>query len=562
MWPGSRGPVCRIPEILRTFRIKGRYYTPMKWFVRGDLDGFFGLAVDNLIQFLLILSLCVGMCGMAAEFVVGRILPAAAISLLVGNLFYAWQARRLARKQGRDDVTALPFGINTVSLFGFILFVIAPTYQDWAGRPGVSQEQAATVAWQVGVVACFLSGLIELAGSTIAGRVRKATPRAALLSTLAGIAVGFISMEFVLKTFDKPLVAFVPLAILLGQYLGGIRLPFGLPGGLVAVLAGTAIAWGLHLSGLPGAPPLGGDIFAGVGVHLPVPSLGALAAALGSPDVWGRISIIIPMGLINVLGSIQSLESAKAEGDDYPTRSSLAVNGASSIAAAAFGSCFPTTLYIGHPGWKRMGARAGYSVLNAVFFTIVAFTGLTGAISRIVPMEAGLAILVWIAMVMVSQSFTATPGSHAPAVVLGLLPGIAAWGWLLVEMTQLGLKSGGLAGWELGLPAIVDALGDTSMPYVRGLLSLKSGFMFTAMFLSAIAVFLVERKFFKASVWAVAASVFTFAGLMHSYTLTAAAVREELRPGFAWQAALGYLSMAVIFSLLGARARWYSPQDP
>lgn len=527
-----------------------------RWFVRGDLDGFFGLAVDNLIQFLLILDLSVQMCGLDASFVVSRILPGAAVSLIVGNLFYAWQARRLTAREGRTDVTALPFGINTVSLFAFVLFVMAPTFNEWSARPGVTREQAANVAWQVGLVACLLSGIIEAAGGAIAGAVRRATPRAALLATLAGIAVGFISMEFVLKTFDRPLIAFVPLGILLARYLGGVRLPFGLPGGLVAVLAGTAIAWTLHLAGVRGAPPLGGAIGASLGFHPPIPSLGPLFAALGSADVWSRISIIVPMGLINVLGSLQSLESAEAEGDAFATGPSLVVNGISTIAAAAFGSCFPTTIYIGHPGWKRMGARSGYSVLNGVFFTVIAFTGLTGAIAKIVPIEAGMAILVWIAMIIVSQAFTATPRAHAPAVVLGLLPGLAAWGWLLVEMTQLSLKVSGKLPWDAGLPALVQALGGTTIPYVGGLLALKSGFMFSAMFLSAIAVFLIERQFAKAALWSLAASVFSIVGLMHAYSLTSTAVREELRPGFAWEAAVGYLALAVLFALfaLGRRA--------
>jgi len=523
-----------------------------RWFVRGDLDGFFGLAVDNLIQFLLILNLCVSLCGMTAGFVVSRVLPGAAVSLLIGNLYYAWQARRLARRLGRDDVTALPFGINTVSLFGFVLFVMAPTYQDWASRPGVTSDEAAMVAWQVGIVACLLSGIVEAAGGLIAGRVRRSTPRAALLSTLAGIAVGFISMEFVLKTFEYPLVAFVPLGILLARYLGHVRLPFSLPGGLVAVVAGTALAWGLHLAGVPGAPPVGGSFGESLGLDLPRLSIGPLLSALGSGDVWGRISIILPMGLINALGSLQALESAEAEGDPFPTGSSMAVNGVSSIAAAAFGSCFPTTLYIGHPGWKRLGARSGYSVLNGAFFTVVALTGLTGTISKLVPIEAGMAILVWIAMIMVSQSFTATPKEHAPAVVLGLLPGLAAWGWLLVEMTHLALTPG-------KLPEGVAALAASTLPYVRGLLTLKAGFMFTAMFISAIAVFLIEKEFLRAAAWSLAAAVFSIAGLMHSYSLTPTAVREEIRPGFAWQAAAGYAALAAVFVLFAFMKRQARP---
>src|SRR5262249_31889742 len=139
----------------------------------------------------------------------------------------------------------------------------------------------------------------------------------------------------------------------------------------------------------------------------------------------------------------------------------------------------------------------------------------------------------------------------APAVVLGLLPALAAWGWLLVEMTQLGLKSGQRLGWQIGLPEIVDVLGQTSLPFLKGLLSLKSGFMFSAMFLSAIAVFLIERRSARAAFWSLLASIFTAVGLMHSYSLTATAVREELRPGFAWRPAVAYLLLAALFAALG-----------
>src|SRR5947207_1444121 len=98
----------------------------MRWFVRGDIDGFFGLALDNLVQLLLIDSLCRVVLEMPAELITGRILPGAAVSLLVGNLFYAWQAQRLADRTGRDDVCALPYGINTVSLIAYVFLVMLP----------------------------------------------------------------------------------------------------------------------------------------------------------------------------------------------------------------------------------------------------------------------------------------------------------------------------------------------------------------------------------------------------------------------------------------------------
>ena len=99
-------------------------------FVKRDLDGFFGLFIDNLVQLLLIVVLC-GYCGITRDssLLLEYILPGAALSILIGNLFYAWQAHRLAKKENRDDVTALPYGINTPSLFAYIFLIMGPIYQ-------------------------------------------------------------------------------------------------------------------------------------------------------------------------------------------------------------------------------------------------------------------------------------------------------------------------------------------------------------------------------------------------------------------------------------------------
>jgi len=150
--------------------------------VRGDVDGFFGLALDNLVQLLLIDSLCRTVLGMPPELLYGHVLPGAAVSLVVGNVFYAWQARRLAVRTGRADVCALPYGINTVSLFGHVFLIMLPA-KLVAEAAGAADP--VRVAWQAGLAATLASGLIELALAPVAGAVRRATPRAALLSTLS-----------------------------------------------------------------------------------------------------------------------------------------------------------------------------------------------------------------------------------------------------------------------------------------------------------------------------------------------------------------------------------------
>src|SRR5436853_7096085 len=156
----------------------------MRWIVRGDIDGFFGLALDNLVQLLLIDALCRFVVGLPPDLVYGRILPGAAVSILLGNAAYAYQAKQLAMRTGRTDVCALPYGINTVSLFAHVFLIMLPA-KALAARAGAPDP--ARVAWQAGLLATFCSGIIELAGAFIAERVRRAAPRAALLSTLAGI---------------------------------------------------------------------------------------------------------------------------------------------------------------------------------------------------------------------------------------------------------------------------------------------------------------------------------------------------------------------------------------
>jgi len=446
---------------------------PMPWLVRGDLDGFFGLALDNLVQLLLIDALCRGVLGFSAALVHGRILPGAAVSILLGNVFYALQARALARRTGRVDVCALPYGINTVSLFGHVFLVMLPAR---LAAQAAGHADPAAAAWEAGLLACVGSAVIESAGAFVAERVRRATPRAALLSTLAGIALGFISLGFLFRTFARPVVGLVTLGVVLLTYFGHVRFRGRIPGGLVAVALGTLLAWATGVA--PAGPRP-----AWTGLSLPVPAIDALLRSLRAETLYAYFSVILPMGLFNVVGSLQNVESAEAAGDPYPTRPSLLANGLGSLAAAAFGSPFPTTIYIGHPGWKALGARAGYSILNGAFVTGIALTGTVGLIAWLVPIDAGMAIVLWIGLVISAQAFQAVPARHAPAVVVGLLPAIGAWG---ASLAKAGLRAAGV-GAPGGLPfspALEDAF-LASDTWIRGAFALEQGFIFTSMILAA-----------------------------------------------------------------------------
>ena len=501
------------------------------WWRRGDLDGFFGLFVDNLIQLILIVLLCGTILQMPEQMVFGRILPGVAVSLLVGNLFYAFQARKLAKTSGQALVTALPYGVNTVSLFAFILFVM---------KPVLDQTQDVELAWQVGLAACLGSGLIEFAGAFVAGWVKRITPRAALLATLAGIAITFISMDFCFRIFAQPLIGFVPLAFILVQYIGRLRFPAEIPAGLLAVTFGTLLAWGLGRMD-------GSALNQSLHMQLQIPRLfvSDMLSATFSSNLLNYLPVIVPMGLFNLLGSLQNLESAEAAGDVYPVKSSLAMNGIGTIAAACFGSVFPTTIYIGHPGWKKMGAGAGYSIANGVAITLLCLFGLVGFVSALVPVEAGAAILLWIGITIAAQAFEVTPGKHATAVVVGFFPALAAWGLLMLESA---LRAAGTNVETIGLQALA-----LQLP-IAGLIALERGFIFTSMILAAMTVSLIERQFRAAGCWALVAAAISATGLMHGYALANGAIVNAYGPAHTWPFVLGYAAMALIFFGCG----WYA----
>ncbi|MCM1982357.1 NCS2 family permease [Lyngbya confervoides] len=508
-----------------------------RWFVRRDIDGFFGLALDNLIQILLLLTLCQTVLGFSQELTFGRILPGIALSLMVGNLYYSWQAYQQGRIQGREDLTALPYGINTVSLIAYVFLVMLPVKLA-ALAQGVEASQAAELAWEAGLVACLGSGLLELAGSALGDRLRLWAPRAAMLSTLAGIAITFIAIDFLFRTFAHPIVGFVPLGVILLTYYG--RVNFGIPGGLLSVLLGTGLAW------LTGFTQWESSTFtqAAAPLGLYLPRIWIIELWQQRQVLWEYLGIILPMGLFNLVGSLQNLESAEAAGDRYPTAPSLATNGIGTLVAALCGSCFPTTIYIGHPGWKEMGARIGYSWSSGLIMGGLCLTGAISLLSYFIPIEAGMAIVLWIGIVIASQSFTASPRHHAPAVVVGLLPGIAAWGALVAKNS---LRVAGLGTPESPFPDTLVQMFEQSGVAIGGAFALEQGVILSAMILAAITVYIIEGQFGKAALWSIGAAGLSGVGLMHSYQVTSADTVVQLGWGTGIDWAIGYGLLALLF---------------
>ncbi len=195
-----------------------------------DVDGFIALWLDNLVVAIVMVKLSLGFpLFLDPHVFYARVLPATAVGLLIGNLYYAWQAHRLARLENRQNVCALPFGLSIILLVTFVFLVLYPA-KVRALNAGMGQAEASMAALRAGVGAAFIMGLIECAGAFVGAWIRRVTPRAALLSTLAGIALAFLVLDFFFRAYAFPVVGLVTLGLAFVFYFGRVEPGSGFPG--------------------------------------------------------------------------------------------------------------------------------------------------------------------------------------------------------------------------------------------------------------------------------------------------------------------------------------------
>jgi adenine/guanine/hypoxanthine permease len=491
----------------------------VQWWVPGDWNAFFGLFTNVVLNVIVLTGLTLGVVKLPGDIVFGRILPALAVALPLGNIYYAYLAYRLARAERRDTVTAMPYGPSVPHMFIVVFLIMLPVALK-TGNP--------VAAWQAGLAWCLVIGVIILLGAFVGPTIRKYTPRAAMLGTLAGISITFISMRPAFQSWEVPWIAFISLAIIMVSWMANVRLPGNVPGGLAAVIIGTAIAWITALLGWSGLmkPTAVGEALAQFGVRLPIPSGDVF---LGLADIGPLLVTAIPLGIYNFTEGMNNVESAEAAGDSYNLRKILLADGIGAVVGSVLGSPFPPAVYIGHPGWKAVGGRIGYSLATGVSVGLVCFLGLVALLLAVIPLVAILPILLYIGVVIGAQAFQATPREHAPAVVLALIPNLASWAQTQVDGA---LNAAGTSAEKVGMAA----LNATGVVY-RGMEVLGGGAILAGMVLAAVAAFIIDRDFNRAAIYGLAGSVLSFFGFIHG---------AKLGIGESWAVALGYLLLAAI----------------
>ncbi|WP_428644777.1 xanthine/uracil/vitamin C permease [Roseibium sp.] len=477
----------------------GRYEYNL--FSRGDFSAFWALFTDNLVNLMVLAGICQFVFQMPADIVYGRIIPGAAIAILAGVVVYVLLAKRAAAQHGRE-VTAMPYGISTPVMFVYLFGVIGPIY--WSTNDAV-------LAWQVGIGAGFMGGIVAGLGALIGPWLKKVTPRAGMLGTLCGIALVFIGTVPLATVFEKPFIGFASMIIILWGLVGRFRLPFNIPAGLLALIVGTVVALATGESSIN---------FDGLGIYAPLPYFGDLMAGIqhlfNHPELF---LVLVPVQIYNFIETMNNVESAEAAGDHYPVATCQITDGVGTMVGALFGSPFPTTAYIGHPAYKRMGAHSGYVIGVGVVIPLAAFFGFLAFLSSLIPVAAAAPVLVFVALSLVTNTAHAVRTDHMAAVTIAMMPHVSSflvikWGSLMGALGATG-ATGMLA---LGDPQLTAALLQQGAHYA-GHLALSQGAILTGLIWGAVVASVIDGRFRNAGGFTFAAFVMSSVGIIHSATL-------------------------------------------
>jgi adenine/guanine/hypoxanthine permease len=520
--------------------------------VGGDINGFLGLVVDNLSVLALLAALLIGAFKIPADVVFDRMFPGTALGVLAGDLLYAWLAARLARRSGRMDVTAMPFGLDTPSTIGMALLVLGPAFSGYRSR-GLSPAEAGIATWHLGMAATLTMGSLKFLLAFAGRHVQRLVPQAGLLGSLAGIALMLIGFLPLVELMKDPVAGLTTLGLVLYALLARGNIPLRVPGVLFAVVVGSLVYYGF-----------GASHIAGMHIELPVlpmprlafpqPDLGVLQGFRDLPDY---LPLILPFALLTVVGGVNNTESARVARDDYDVRSILLGEAVATLIAGLAGGIAQTTPYIGHSAYKRMGARAGYVVLTGLFIGIGGLLGYVANLIELIPIAVLAPVMVFVSVDITVQAFQAVPARHAGAVALSFFPSIARM--LSIELSKPEFVPANRLA-ELMLPSA-----HSSLPAI---VALGNGFIVTATLWGAFAVEMIERRLRIAAAFLAAGAVLSCFGIIHSVRLDGSAYAAWMLDGIerdrSFQLCLAYATLAAVLICIAPMNRrpWQGGRTP
>lgn len=518
-----------------------------RWAAPGDVNGFFALMLDNVVNLALLGGILVGGFGFPADIVYRRMFPGTALGVMVGDLVYTWLAFRLAKRTGRSDVTAMPLGLDSPSTIGMALAVLGPAFV--AAKSRMPEPDAAIVAWQVGMAAMVLIGAFKVIMSFVGEFIRRMIPEAGLLGAIGGVAIALLGALQLGEIYSEPVVGMIALGIVMYALVAKVRLPLRSPAVLASVLVGAVLYYALGLTGLSAHPVARPTLAFPMGVPLPT-----LGFAAGLPIVLrDYLPLALPFAILTVIGGITVTESARLAGDDYRTRDILLTEAIVTLIAGLFGGVTQSTPYIGHPAYKAMGSRAAYTLATGLFFGLGGMLGYIAFLADALPRPALAATLVFIAMDITGQAYLATPARHSAAVTFAVLPSIAQLVVIFLSQTY----NGALMSAALDPSGTIKTTGLTNPGFVQlcgVMIVLANGFILTAMLWGGAVAFLIDRKIGHTTGVLMVCGLLSLFGVIHSVLPTGGVyVPWALSSTLPYHWTAAYLGLAVTLLML-----WYA----
>lgn len=507
------------------------------FFKKGDIGALTYIVTNNIINYLIIIATLSGVLEWPNEIVYGEVIPGLSIGLALSCLYYVFMAMRLAKKEGRNDVTALPSGISTPAMFVILYGVVMPLH--YALKDPM-------LTWSAAVAACFIGGAVEFSGGFIGPWMKNNIPRAALLGTVAGIGFIWMATQGLFDIYSDPIIGFPIFIVAIVGLFGGYLFPKKIPPLVVAVVGGVIYAFALGRTNID---------FTGIGFYFPNPLNTFQNLANGFAIVAPYLTIIIPIEIYNFVETMDNVEAANAAGDNYSVREAQFADGICTMISACFGGIVPNTVWLGHAGLKKADAGIGYSIVSGLILGGAGVFGLFTFLSELVPPAICGITYLWCAVIMVAQAFRVCEGRYYAAITVSMIPPVADF--LFTQITSaMGLgnvwtevTATGVNGYS---PEVTTMIKNAGIMW-NGIPEVKAGAIIIGIIAGAMTAFVIDKRLDKAAFTMLAASVLTLFGFIHSASL-----------GFYphSQFVVGYLIGAVVLFILHIGSKsWLDSQD-
>jgi len=468
----------------------------------GDINGFLGLISDNMANLSLATILLMSF-GFPKEVIFAYVYPGIVLVICLGNLIMTFLGVKLAKRFGRSDITAMPFGLDAPTTISMPLIVVGPLFVALKSG-GMDAHSAAILAWQGGMAAIFVIGIIKIIASPFSNKIAKVVPMAGLLGSLAGIGA-MIGIFALTNIFSLPLIGIISLGFVLYILIAHIPFPKRLPGLLIGVVVCTVI---YHVIGALGISVTDYVMPAfNLSTSFPIPTLGLFD---GFKVMLPLLPAIIPFAILVIIGDINVTVSAVDVGDPYKPKTILFLDGVVTLIGSFCGSITQTTAYAGQPAYKAMGSKMGYTLYIAIFMAVAGCLGVVTYIIELVPVAIFAPILIFVAIEIMAQGFSAVPKKHYVASAFAMFPSMMKP--MLILLT---------GGSYIAFSKLLADSNIASSTYPESLVIavLVNGFILTGMLWGGLVAELIDRHLKKASVYLLILAVFSFFGVVHSVSL-------------------------------------------